>query len=70
MVDGHYAGELRSTELAAKVANLDTDMLCMFPERCCCCLQLGVGTLYFLPLWATGLRKAPKLAKGSMKNLR
>jgi hypothetical protein len=30
MVDGHHAGELRSTELAAKLANLETDILCMF----------------------------------------
>ena len=29
--------------------------------------SLGVGALYFLPLWALGLRKAPKLSGSDMK---
>lgn len=32
--------------------------------------QLGVGLLYVFPLWATKLRKAPKLAKGALGPLR
>lgn len=30
---------------------------------------MGIGILYVLPLWLSGLRKAPKLAKGSLKPL-
>lgn len=32
--------------------------------------QLGIGLLYVFPLWLTKLRKAPKLAKGSLAPLR
>ena len=32
--------------------------------------QLGIGLLYVFPLWATKLRKAPKLAKGALGPLR
>lgn len=32
--------------------------------------QLGIGLLYVLPLWATKIRKAPKLAKGALGPLR
>lgn len=32
--------------------------------------QLGIGLLYVFPLWLTKLRKAPKLAKGSLGPLR
>lgn len=32
--------------------------------------QLGIGLLYVFPLWITKLRKAPKLAEGSLKPLR
>lgn len=32
--------------------------------------QLGIGLLYVFPLWATKLRKAPKLAEGALKPLR
>lgn len=32
--------------------------------------QLGIGLLYVFPLWLTKLRKAPKLAEGSLGPLR
>ncbi len=32
--------------------------------------QLGIGLLYVFPLWMTKLRKAPKLAEGSLGPLR
>lgn len=32
--------------------------------------QLGIGLFYVLPLWATKIRKAPKLAKGALGPLR
>ena len=32
--------------------------------------QLGIGLLYVFPPWLTRLRKAPKLAKGSLGPLR
>eukprot|EP00640_Fibrocapsa_japonica_P003829 CAMPEP_0113936846 /NCGR_PEP_ID=MMETSP1339-20121228/3615_1 /TAXON_ID=94617 /ORGANISM="Fibrocapsa japonica" /LENGTH=364 /DNA_ID=CAMNT_0000939407 /DNA_START=144 /DNA_END=1238 /DNA_ORIENTATION=- /assembly_acc=CAM_ASM_000762 len=31
--------------------------------------QLAIGLLYFVPLWATGLRKAPKLSQENLKTL-
>lgn len=37
---------------------------------CMAWAQMGIGLLYVLPLWATKLRKAPKLAKGSLGPLR
>ncbi len=32
-------------------------------------IQMGVGVLYFLPLWLTGLRAAPKLTASDLKTL-
>ena len=32
-------------------------------------LQMATGILYFLPLWLTGARKAPKLSKDELKTL-
>mmetsp|Transcript_25135 Transcript_25135/g.36003 ORF Transcript_25135/g.36003 Transcript_25135/m.36003 type:complete len:397 (-) Transcript_25135:186-1376(-) len=32
-------------------------------------IQMTVGIAYFLPLWITGLRKAPKLSLGDLKTL-
>jgi len=32
-------------------------------------IQMATGLLYFLPLWATGLRKAPKLSLSDLKTL-
>ena len=32
-------------------------------------LQLWVGLLYFVPLWITGIRKAPILSQDNVKNL-
>lgn len=32
--------------------------------------QMGIGLLYVFPLWATKLRKAPKLSKGALGPLR
>ncbi|CAM9828434.1 unnamed protein product [Chrysoparadoxa australica] len=32
-------------------------------------VQMGAGILYFVPLWLTGLRKAPKLNEGALKPL-
>jgi len=32
-------------------------------------IQMAAGCFYFFPLWATGLRKAPKLSKSDLKTL-